>query len=239
MLKRLDDRAARNGSWPRFARGWKRQGVVATVLLLASVVAHAAGVGVTLHAPNGGPVAGAVVVLESTAPAVSPHRRDKATARIEQRDRRFVPQVIVVQTGTLVEFPNNDTVSHQVYSFSPARRFQLSLYKGTGHAPIEFDKAGLVVLGCNIHDDMIGYILVTDSPYFAQTDVQGRARISGLPAGAYRLRVWAPRIADAPASLERLVQVGEAAETAVDFALTKALLAAPTPRPGRAEWDAY
>ena len=158
------------------------------MLVLAAVVAHAGGVAVTLRAPNGGPVAGAVLVLESTAPAVAPHRRDKPTARIEQRDRRFVP---------------------------------------------------LVVLGCNIHDDMIGYILVTDSPYFAQTDAHGLGRISGVPAGAYRLRVWAPRIADALPNLERLVQVGEAAETAVDFALTKALLAAPTPRPGRAEWDAY
>ena len=131
------------------------------------------------------------------------------------------------------------TVSHQVYSFSPARPFQLSLYKGTVHAPIEFNKAGLVVLGCNIHDEMIGYILVTDSPYFVQTDAHGLGRISGVPAGAYRLHVWSPRIADAPPSLERAVQVGEAGEIAVEFALTKALLAAPTPRPGRTEWDAY
>ena len=95
------------------------------------------------------------------------------------------------------------------------------------------------MLGCNIHDDMIGYIVVTDSPYFAQTDAQGLARISGVPAGTYRLRVWAPRIADAPPSLERLVQLGETGDMAVDFVLAKALLAAPTPRPGRAEWDAY
>ena len=72
-----------------------------------------------------------------------------------------------------MEFPNNDTVSHQVYSFSAAKRFQLPLYKGEVHPPVTFDRPGLVVLGCNIHDVMVGYIYVTDAPYFGKTDREG------------------------------------------------------------------
>jgi hypothetical protein len=158
---------------------------------------------------------------------------------MEQRDRHFKPELLVVETGTLVDFPNNDSVSHQVYSFSAPRRFQLSLYRGSAHPPIAFDTPGLVVLGCNIHDEMVGYILVTDSPYHGQTDAHGAARIVGVPGGTYRIRAWGPRIADPPASLEQRVEVSDGAAVAVHFALSKPLLAAPTPRPGRTEWDAY
>jgi len=205
--------------------------------MLTAAPALASEVAVTIRAPSGAPVPEVSVVLE--APTAGARRKEHALARIEQRDRRFVPQVVTVRTGTMVEFPNNDTVSHQVYSFSTARRFQLSLYKGSVHPPIEFDKAGLVVLGCNIHDDMIGYILVTDSPYFAQTDTRGIGRISGVAAGHYTLHVWAPRIADPAASLERGVDVSDSGQVDVSLVLAKPLLAAPTPRPGRSEWDAY
>jgi plastocyanin len=209
------------------------------VLGLILSPARAGDVAVTVHAPNGALVPDVSVVLEALAPGPAAHRREKAVARVEQRDRRFIPQLLVVQKGTLVEFPNNDTVSHQVYSFSPAHRFQLSLYKGSVHPPIEFDRAGLVVLGCNIHDDMIGYILVTESPYFAQTDARGGGRVSGVAPGKYTLRVWAPRVADPPASLERSIEVAESGTVDVNVVLAKPLLAAPTPRPGRTEWDAY
>ncbi len=226
-------------------RGWAlRLGARATIGVLTSLFAMSAAgasgtdVAVTVATAKGAPVAGVALVLEPIA-AQTPRHREKLSARMEQRERHFVPELLVVETGTQVDFPNNDSVSHQVYSFSPARHFQLSLYRGSVHPPIVFDTAGLVVLGCNIHDEMVGYILVTDSPYHAQTDAHGSARIAGVPAGRYRVRVWAPRIADAPASLERQVEVADGAEVAVNFALLKPLLAAPTPRPGRSEWDAY
>ena len=212
--------------------------VVAALVAASSASAAGSDVAVSVRTAKGVPVADAALVLEPIG-AAAPHRREKLSARMEQRDRHFSPEVLVVATGTLVEFPNNDTVSHQVYSFSPARRFQLSLYRGSVHPPIAFDTAGLVVLGCNIHDEMVGYILVTDSPYYGRTDVHGTARIAGVPAGAYRIRLWAPRIADSPASLERRVDVADGAEVAVNFSLSRPLLAAPTPRPGRTEWDAY
>ena len=88
-----------------------------------------------------------------------------------------------VGVGTRVEFPNNDSVSHQVYSFSPAKRFQLPLYKGEIHPPVTFDQPGLVVLGCNIHDSMVGYIYVTDAPYFGTTERVRHLEAEGLAHG--------------------------------------------------------
>ena len=120
----------------------------------------------------------------------------KTTAVMDQKHKEFVPHVLVVQAGTSVDFPNNDTVSHHVYSFSEPKSFELPLYKGDAHPPLVFDKPGIVVLGCNIHDDMLGYIYVVDTPYFATTDEAGKARIA-LPTGGYSVRVWTPRAAAA------------------------------------------
>lgn len=216
-------------------------GLVLAVLLLAALpVAAGAGaeLSVSIRTSKGAGVGDVALVLEPTA-AQPAKRHEKQTVRMEQRARHFVPEVLVVETGALVDFPNNDSVSHQVYSFSPPKRFQLSLYRGSAHPPITFDTAGLVVLGCNIHDEMVGYILVTDSPYHATTDAAGAAKISGVPAGSYRLHVWGPRLADPPASLDRRIEIAEGDAAAVSVVLSKPLLAAPTPHPGRTEWDAY
>ncbi len=121
--------------------------------------------------------------LDST-PAPS---HDSAT--IDQVDKRFVPRVTVIRTGTEVSFPNSDHIRHQVYSFSQPKVFTLKLYAGTSSAPVTFDKSGLVVLGCNIHDYMVGFVAVVDSPYFAKLSASGSA-VLNLPAGRYRLRVW-------------------------------------------------
>jgi plastocyanin len=228
--------------WPsdwRNARGRVAAGCVLASLAMCGAELHAAQLEVRVRALDGAPLAQAALVLEPVnAPAIQ-HRREHAAARMEQRERRFIPELLVVSTGTLVEFPNNDTVSHQVYSFSAPRTFQLPLYKGSVHPPVAFDKPGLVVLGCNIHDDMVAYIVVTDSPYHAQTDAQGRARIADVPAGSYRLKLWAPRIADPSESLEQTVEVLEPEPSKVEFQLKKPLLAEPTPRPERRDWHAY
>jgi plastocyanin len=121
-------------------------------------------------------------------------------AEIAQVNKTFVPTVTVVQTGSAVTFPNRDTVRHQVYSFSPAKVFELRLYAGVPAAPIVFDKAGLVVLGCNIHDRMVAYVMVVDTSWFGKSDASGLAKIEGMPAGDYKLVVWHPRMPseDAP-----------------------------------------
>lgn len=118
--------------------------------------------------------------------------RPRREAAVEQKDRRFVPKVTVVQTGTLVSFPNRDEIRHHVYSFSPPKNFEIKLYAGTPAAPVLFDKPGEVVLGCNIHDDMIAWIYVVDSPWFAKTGKDGRAKLEDVPAGEYEARAWHP-----------------------------------------------
>jgi plastocyanin len=140
--------------------------------------------------PSGRPVADAVVY------AVSPTARSEARGRkaaVEQIDREFVPYVSVIQTGTTVTFPNRDAILHHVYSFSPAKTFEIKLYSGKSPTEVLFDKPGVITLGCNIHDWMIGYILVVSTPYFAKTDANGIATLRDLPAGSYDVRVWHPQ----------------------------------------------
>ena len=115
-------------------------------------------------------------------------------AEIEQKNRKFMPLVTVVQTGSEIAFPNNDTVRHHVYSFSPAKPFELKLYSGTPGNPVLFDKPGTVVIGCNIHDRMVAYIQVVNTPYFGKTSDTGKVRITDLPAGRYRLKAWHPQL---------------------------------------------
>jgi plastocyanin len=178
---------------------------------------------------------GEVVVTATPGSGTAASPTDPKVAVMDQRNLAFLPRVLVIGVGTRVDFPNNDAVSHQVYSFSPARRFQLPLYKGEFHPPVTFDQAGLVVLGCNIHDSMVGYIYVTPAPYFGTTAAGGTLTLKNLPKGDYQVTVWSPYIADAPESLSRTVHV-EGDESA-SFALTAALRAMPEPRPRRRDWD--
>jgi plastocyanin len=116
-----------------------------------------------------------------------------ASAVIDQVDKRFVPKVSVLRTGTSVTFPNSDRIRHQVYSFSTPKVFSLKLYAGSPQVDVVFDKPGLVVLGCNIHDTMVAFVGVVDSPYFAKIGASGTAEMN-LPAGHYRLRAWLPTL---------------------------------------------
>lgn len=141
----------------------------------------------------GRPVAEAVVVLEDAraiAPAV-----DTPTAEVAQTNLQFVPSVIAVQTGTRVQFPNNDNTRHHVYSFSSAKTFELQLFKGNQAPPVLFDQPGLVVVGCNIHDAMRGYIYVVDSPVHGITDTEGFVRLAAFEhQDSPRLTVRHPRL---------------------------------------------
>jgi len=128
------------------------------------------------------------VVWAMPKPGPAPARRREAA--VAQRDKTFIPLVTVVQTGTPVQFPNQDPIRHHVYSFSAAKPFEIKLYAGTPVAPIVFDKPGEVVLGCNIHDHMLAYIYVVDTPYFAKSGKDGMVRLEGLPAGDYDLLLW-------------------------------------------------
>jgi plastocyanin len=154
-------------------------------------MAQAADLVIKIEDPKKRPVVDAVVSLHQ--PNL-PARVSKPTiAVIDQRQREFVPYVTVVQQGTQIRFPNSDHIRHHVYSFSPIKRFDLQLYKGTTAAPITFDQAGVAVLGCNIHDWMLAYVKVVDTPYFGQSTAKGVVHLSNIPAGRYELHIWHPR----------------------------------------------
>jgi hypothetical protein len=196
--------------------------------VLAAGALRGAAVEVTLHQSDGAPLEGAVLVVQPLDPRPLP---PPGVATMDQRDHRFVPHVLPVQTGATVRFPNSDAVSHHVYSFSPAKRFELFLAKGAAPKEVVFDKPGVIALGCNIHDWMLAYVFVADTPYFAVTGANGSATVSGLPAGSYRLEAWHPRLVDPPAMLRREVMLQEDSRERWKLRLEKALLPARDQRP--------
>jgi plastocyanin len=184
--------------------------------------ANAASLNVTVKDDKGSPVADAVVYAMPKVKAAAPVKREAA---IEQKDKTFIPLVTAIQVGTPVTFPNHDIVRHHVYSFSPPKVFELKLYVVTPATPIVFDKPGEVVLGCNIHDHMLAYVYVVDTPWFAKTNGAGSASIEDVPAGDYDLQVWHYALAT-PQAVQPLHITGDKATAAFSVPLR-----AMTPRP--------
>jgi plastocyanin len=215
----------------------------ATALLLAlfaGASAQAAGVAVTVTDASNHPVDQVVVIVEPVGGdrgAAAPRSGGQRTV-IDQKNLRFVPEISVVRTGTSIEFPNSDQVRHQVYSFSPAKNFKLALYAGKIYPPLAFDKPGLVTLGCNIHDSMIGFVYVTDSPWFGKTGTQGRVDIAAVPPGDYRVRLWHPRFAPDEAQIELPLKVPATGDANLPVSLKRSL----QPEPGNNtsnKWKGY
>ncbi len=144
---------------------------------------------VTLTDQSGNPVVDSAVSAYFQPQTDHDPIKSGKTVIIDQIDKEFINHVTPIQVGTTISFPNHDQIRHHVYSFSSAKNFEIPLYKGVPAKPITFDQAGVVVLGCNIHDQMSAYIVVVDSPFFAKTDEQGHASLS-LLAGNYELRFW-------------------------------------------------
>lgn len=167
----------------------------ALLVLLLAFPTYAATVEVRVQDARGKAVREAVVYAVPEGRSLPLARR---TAVMDQKNRMFIPHVLAVQTGTAVRFPNSDDIRHHVYSFSPAKQFQLPLYKGTPAKPEVFGKAGVVTLGCNIHDQMTAFIIVVDTPYFEKTGANGRAALRELEAGRYTLHVWYPDMREEP-----------------------------------------
>jgi len=161
---------------------------VALFAMLCAHTAPAAVVTVNVTTQSGVTVKDAVIVFDPL-DATPPSSHDSAV--IDQVNKKFEPRVTVVRTGTAITFPNSDRIRHQVYSFSKPNVFTLKLYAGTAAAPVTFNHPGLVILGCNIHDKMVAFVGVVDSPYFAKTPDSGAAAVN-LPPGHYRLRAWHP-----------------------------------------------
>lgn len=153
----------------------------------------AAEISITVRDDNG-PVPGVVVALTGKE-AVPP-----VTTEIYQKDRRFHPKILIVPVGSTVDFPNRDNTQHHVYSFSPAKTFDLKLYAGRPEAPVVFDKPGIVELGCNIHDQMQAFVIVTNTSDIGRTDKNGQITLSAetedVDGQTVAIKLWHPRLPD-------------------------------------------
>jgi len=159
--------------------------------------ALAASLSVHVSDQSGAPVQDAVVYaipVDGRLP-----KREPVGAEIAQQNKMFTPLVSVIQTGASVKLPNLDDIAHEVYSLSAPKHFELKLYRGVPAHPVLFDKPGLVVLGCNIHDMMVAYLYIVDTPYYAKTDSSGNATLTDLPSTLYRVTVLHYRQSDANA----------------------------------------
>lgn len=159
----------------------------ALAALLLSATAGAAGLSVQVQDGAGKALSDVIVYAEADGGQALP--RPLRQGEVAQKGLTFLPLVSAVQTGASIAFPNNDRVRHHIYSFSPAKKFDQKLYAGGEVSVQTFEKAGTVVLGCNIHDKMLAYVKVVDTPYYARTEAAGAARLE-LPAGKYLLKAW-------------------------------------------------
>ena len=153
----------------------------------------------------------AIVYLED----VTTHPASLPRKEVAQKDMDFQPALLPVQVGTTVEFPNKDDTYHNIFSYSPAKRFDLGRYR-PDERPIPsvvFDQPGLVTLRCDIHEHMRGLILVLNTPYFTTTDADGHFRLTNLPAGKYTVKAWI----DSRTTREQSVELKNGATARVDF----------------------
>ena len=192
--------------------------VAALALVWSTAPAYAGEIQALVKDQHGAPLPDAVVVALPSGAGPAPLAKASREA-VGQNDMEFVPYVKALTVGTPVFFPNHDNVRHHVYSFSPVKTFELPLYVGTPASPIVFDKPGIVTIGCNIHDWMIAYIYVAETPYLGTTGKRGTAKLANVPPGSYAVRVWHPRMSGTEESTSRSVTIERTAELAWQLTL--------------------
>lgn len=178
----------------------------------------------TVHVADqrGRVVADAIVTLTPRAgtelPAALQH--PARTLTIDQKNETFIPYVEVFRPGDRVVFRNSDRTRHHVYSFATAAQFEFMLAPGESSQPLQLDRTGVIATGCNIHDQMITYLFVTDAAVFARSDDSGRAHIASLPSGSFDVRVWQPLLRPGRDNVQTLTNVGGDTDKSLDFSLT-------------------
>jgi plastocyanin len=193
--------------------------VLAALLTLGAALPPAApGVTVYVRGPGNAPIADAVVTVHLIGRA-TPGAALSGSYTVNQKDIQFHPFVLMVPLGSEVSFPNLDPVRHHVYSFSPAKKFELKLYAKEQNRAVTFDKPGIVALGCNIHDQMSAYIDVVDTVFAVKTDASGNAVFNGVPPGQISIEVWHPYLRAPGGMIRKQVALG-AAGTAETVAVT-------------------
>jgi hypothetical protein len=183
--------------------------LIATLVLCSP--AFAGDLTVSVRDAAGRPVQDAVVTVHPAAGVPAGPIRFAWPLRMVQQDIQFQPYVLIVPVGGTVSFPNLDRVRHQVYSFARGNRFELQLYGRDESRSHTFTTAGVAALGCNIHDEMLAYIKVVDTPWAIKTPASGDVTLRGVPAGGATLRVWHPRLAGRGNEVSRPLTVTAAA----------------------------
>jgi len=206
-------------------------GFLALACVLVAELATAAELLVKVVDARAGAVADAVVSVAMTdqAPASANRSTQPSTKTIDQKRETFIPYVEVFRPGDSVVFRNSDTTRHHVYSFSPTKSFELVLRPGETSPPIALERVGTVAVGCNIHDQMITYLFVTDAAHAMRSDPGGVARFAGLAPGSYEVRVWHPQARYKPGAAESIRKL-EIATDAENMDLEFALSLLPDPR---------
>jgi len=176
-------------------------------LALAAPLA-AAPLTVRVTDPAGRPVRDAVVTLYPSGAAARP-ARGGGRYIVSQKNLQFHPFLSIVPVGSDVSFPNLDNTKHHVYSFSPAKRFELKLFAKDQSRTVHLDKAGVIALGCNIHDQMSAFIVVTDSAWTARTNAQGVASFGDAPSAPGRVTLWHPYLRAPGGSLQQAISAGQ------------------------------
>ncbi len=207
-----------------------------TLLALWAAGATAAPLELQFVGVDGKGIKGGVVVTLRSTDASRPLSRPIPTV-LDQVHRQFTPHVLVIPLGSKVSFPNSDTVANQVYSFSPAKRFELPLYSGKAVPQESFDREGVVTVGCNIHDQMRAYVYVVEAQYYGRADEVGRWSVPNVEPGEYQLTIWHPLSRAQKPVLEQRVTVG------AQGAPLKLRAAAPLKLRSESQvtsnWDAY
>lgn len=211
---------------------------VLTIAIAASQASHAEVLRFTVLDDEGEAVPGAVVELQMNAESVERYQEVR-TVEIDQVDKEFVPELIVIPKGSEVSFPNSDEILHHVYSFSEIKEFNIPLYgEGEQEKFSEvFDVPGVAEIGCNIHDWMLAYIYVADTTKAGQTDAMGVVEID-MPPGVYHAKVWHSRLSRRHNQLGQEVEVvpGKSSEVSFTVQLTRDRRIRRAPSAGRSRY---
>lgn len=201
-----------------FLRSARRGTMFVAALLFCSASAQAGSIVVTAS-DKAGAMMGNVVIYATPVGGTALPAAAPESATIAQQGMQFVPYVTAVRTGTSIKFPNYDKMEHHVKSFSRAREFEYKIYEKGTPPPVVFDKPGVVIVYCMLHEWMRAYVMVLDTPYFSKTLETGVTTIDGLPDGSYEVRAWHPDMGTIKPPLKQTVKIsdGEAQRLAFTF----------------------
>lgn len=182
--------------------------IISVLIVLCCFASQAKNINIQVNDTEKNPLTNIVVYIESVNKVMLDKTQltDRPTATMDQVNRQFSPKILVVNKATKISFPNSDKIKHHVYSFSPAKTFEIKLYSDKQSTPLLFNQTGEVTLGCNIHDWMIGYVYVVDTPWFGKTDLQGNIEFE-LPQGKYNIKIWHPLLQDEDQDFTKKIDV--------------------------------